>query len=357
MRSSPTSNGSAPTAGQQLQPTAGHCALWLPKKRRYCQFQPLDDGYCGHHKGGQLPPTAPKPHRKPKSADQLETERRRVPVQWVRSAGEPVLPQSVVSHKLFDHSLALELAALVCEGLALEADSTVQSAPERLSQLHLLPEGQYAQNHVLGRHCAFSKRWTGALDKRTNAQFRTRLDECIRRFVVTHVAEAVEASEHGWDQFVYQAEPSLRVHMPHTRPGIQKHKDFDYYHQPTELNFWIPLVPRVWGSNSLYCESSPGRGDFTAVEANLGQFLRFWGNQCEHYTVRNETEVTRVSIDLRVVPQKLFQPAWVSPKGRVAFRLGQYYTSTDHAECREVVLGDVTHVGANSEEPELSQLA
>lgn len=55
------------------------------------------------------------------------------------------------------------------------------------------------------------------------------------------------------------------------------HKDEDYHHQvlivfscvnlarltgranqPSEINFWMPLSERVWGSNSLWAESAPG---------------------------------------------------------------------------------------------------
>ena len=51
----------------------------------------------------------------------------------------------------------------------------------------------------------------------------------------------------------------MRVHLPHTRSLGKRHCDRDYYHQPNEINVWIPLVERVSGTNSLYCESSPVR--------------------------------------------------------------------------------------------------
>jgi hypothetical protein len=56
--------------------------------------------------------------------------------------------------------------------------------------------------------------------------------------------------------------------------------------------------------------------------------VRFYGNQNQHFAMVNETDVTRVSLDLRVVPAPLFQPAWASPQGDVHFRLGGYYKCT-----------------------------
>ena len=122
--------------------------------------------------------------------------------------------------------------------------------------------------------------------------------------------------------------PSFRVHLAHTRALGVPHCDADYFHQPNEINFWIPLVERVGGSNSLYCESSPGAADFSPFEARRGEVVQFYGNRARHYTLPNATEVTRVSMDLRVIPLPLFAPAWTSPKGTVPFRMGEYYTST-----------------------------
>ena len=131
-----------------------------------------------------------------------------------------------------------------------------------------------------------------------------------------------------WEHFVYQALPSFRVHLAHTRALGVPHCDADYYHQPNELNFWMPLVERVSGSNSLYCESAPGEADYQPFELRRGQVVQFYGNQARHYTLPNTTDVTRVSIDLRVIPLPFFARSWTSPKGTVPFRLGQYYTST-----------------------------
>ena len=73
------------------------------------------------------------------------------------------------------------------------------------------------------------------------------------------------------------------------------------------MNWWLP-VTRVWGTNSLQLESSPDRGDFEPLELEAGEVARFWGNQCRHGTVLNETGATRVSLDFRVVSDVDFDP-------------------------------------------------
>lgn len=94
---------------------------------------------------------------------------------------------------------------------------------------------------------------------------------------------------------------------------------------------WVPLTS-VGGSNSLVAESEPGLGDFHAFEAAPGEFVKFYGNRCWHYTVANATEVTRVSFDLRVVPFELFDGDAPGPSNTFhasatskPLRLGEYY--------------------------------
>ena len=88
------------------------------------------------------------------------------------------------------------------------------------------------------------------------------------------------------------------------------HVDSDYFHQPAELNYWLPLTP-CWGGNTLWCESRQGAADYKPFELQgPGRYQRFWGNQLRHFTLPNGTGSTRVSFDLRCVPLSLFVPDW-----------------------------------------------
>ncbi|KAH8055154.1 hypothetical protein JL722_8582 [Aureococcus anophagefferens] len=101
---------------------------------------------------------------------------------------------------------------------------------------------------------------------------------------------------------LFQREPSFRCHTPSPRPTGRPHTDADYGHQSAELNVWVP-VTRASGANSLYAESAPGEGDYAAFDVDYGDAVFFWGNQCRHYTVANDSGAARVSIDCRVLPR------------------------------------------------------
>eukprot|EP00966_Prymnesium_polylepis_P189677 4394875-Prymnesium_polylepis.1 len=106
---------------------------------------------------------------------------------------------------------------------------------------------------------------------------------------------------------LYQATPVLRVVLPGSVAPCKPHCDADYFHDANEINYWLPMS-RVWGSNTLWSESSPGAADFAPFELEPGQMMRFYGNRCRHYTEPNDTDGTRVSIDFRVVPLHLHVP-------------------------------------------------
>lgn len=254
------------------------------------------------------------------------------PHRWRESldvhASACALPHSLRTHrlcKIADDDLAAELLALVRSALHL-------ATGQDMAKLHELPEAAYMlEPKGRARNNHYYRRWTAAVHAR-GSEWRTRFDACMKRLIAEHVGvDALEASAHGYTGVVYQALPSLRLHLPNDKLGIALHKDADYFHQPNEVNMWIPISDHVGGSNSLFCESAPGKGDFAPFEVPSGSFMRFFGNQCLHHTVINTSEFTRVSLDVRCVPRELYDDNWANPQGRVCFRLGEYYDEVDVA--------------------------
>lgn len=102
-------------------------------------------------------------------------------------------------------------------------------------------------------------------------------------------------------QVLFQRAPTFRTYLPSVVPMGKMHNDESYHHQPSELNIWLPISDHVCGNNTLWVESSPGKGDFHPLNLEYGQIYRGWLNQCRHFTQVNDTGYTRVSIDFRVV--------------------------------------------------------
>ena len=147
---------------------------------------------------------------------------------------------------------------------------------------------------------------------RASAPYRAFLD-CYRRWVAEVVVPLV-GDPLG---VVFQCPPTLRVVLPCAggRANIGPHKDSSYPgHEPSEINFWVPMTP-VSGSNTLWLESRPGKGDYRPMELGPGQALRFNGMQCMHHTLPNRTAATRVSFDLRVIPRSFWRDEYCRRMG------------------------------------------
>ncbi|CAJ1931001.1 unnamed protein product [Cylindrotheca closterium] len=182
---------------------------------------------------------------------------------------------------------------------------------DQLETIHLLPLPEASK--VNPRICQAWKaakmprltREARIMDAQTQRQvFQSdayhKLMETYRLFV-----KEVIAPDCGDQNIVYQAPPTTRVVLPNGRSTISMHSDKEYSgHQAAEINFWLPLT-KVGGTNSLWLESAPGKGDFEPIELEYGQFLKFNGYDCRHYTVDNETDQCRVSFDFRVTPSEL----------------------------------------------------
>ena len=115
---------------------------------------------------------------------------------------------------------------------------------------------------------ASCKKEKKALDHRYHAASpaRVRFFAVYRRFLAEVVGPAIRSQLKGTTALFIQHFPVLRISPPSTAHIGKRHKDADYHHQPGQLNLWLPLVT-VAGPNSLWCESSPGSGDFAPFEA------------------------------------------------------------------------------------------
>lgn len=138
------------------------------------------------------------------------------------------------------------------------------------------------------------------------------------------VQQTVRAMYDG--PIVYQRVPTFRVHLPGNLAVGEFHRDRDYQHSPREENYWLPLT-RAWGTNTIWIESEPDRGDFRPAEVTYGQILRFDGANLVHGNKVNSTSKTRVSMDFRVIPMAHYEESdRVTINTKMRFAIGDYFS-------------------------------
>lgn len=128
---------------------------------------------------------------------------------------------------------------------------------------------------------------------------------------------------------VFQRLPSLRIQYPgFTSYGVM-HRDREYNHPKDEINIWMPITD-VRGTATMVIESQIDKADYFPIELPYGEFVVF-DSALMHGNVVNEEGYTRFSIDMRVIPQRIYNDAAGSFSATAGkeFVVGSYYDRFD----------------------------
>jgi hypothetical protein len=127
------------------------------------------------------------------------------------------------------------------------------------------------------------------------------------------------------EPMAYQKIPTFRVHLPRNIGVGEFHRDRDYDHPKGETNFLLPLTD-AQDTSTIWIESSERANDFRPINLVYGQVFCFDGRNLRHGNKINETGVTRVSFDFRVIPVRLaVNTSGVSINTKTRFCIGDYY--------------------------------
>ena len=153
---------------------------------------------------------------------------------------------------------------------------------------------------------------------REENDFMSVYDLFLNEFVTSIVGE----------KFIYQASPTLRVHLVGNMATPEFHVDTQdgYYHPAGEMNFILPLT-QCYDTNSVWVESEPNKGDYSPIKMKYGNLFQFAGGKLRHGNKTNQTPLTRVSFDFRVLPLSKYDKNY--PKSSATrgtkFIVGEYY--------------------------------
>jgi hypothetical protein len=130
------------------------------------------------------------------------------------------------------------------------------------------------------------------------------------------------------EPIICQNMPTFRVQLPGEKAIHKWHydSDDDHRHPIGEINFQIALT-MMTKENATWCETAPRAEDFFPMVLMPGQFLQFDGNKCRHGNKENTSNVSRVSLDFRVLPLSVYDEhsAKSSLNANKKFIIGGYY--------------------------------
>lgn len=133
------------------------------------------------------------------------------------------------------------------------------------------------------------------------------------------------ASRHfSEEKMVYQARPTFRVQVPNNIAVAKWHKDKAYNHSEREINIYLPLT-KAFDTNTIWAESEEDKGDYSPMNADLGEYYIWDGANLSHGNKKNSTGQTRVSIDFRLISLRDFSYKGTSVTTKVPMKLGHYW--------------------------------
>tara|TARA_Y100000593_G_scaffold91400_1_gene180057 strand:+ start:990 stop:1628 length:639 start_codon:yes stop_codon:yes gene_type:complete len=128
------------------------------------------------------------------------------------------------------------------------------------------------------------------------------------------------------EEILYQRIPTFRVHQPNNLAVAEYHRDSDYSHSKSEVNFFLPLT-KAWGNNTIWTETERDKKDFQPIEAEVGDVWLWNGSVLLHGNKLNDTGKSRVSVDFRVLPLSKYKESdKVSITNKTKMVIGDYWT-------------------------------
>lgn len=127
---------------------------------------------------------------------------------------------------------------------------------------------------------------------------------------------------------IFQKSPGLRIAYPNNVAVSTWHSDSDEdnLHPKGEINIFLPLT-NCYGNNALWIESEPGLKDYHPIKLSPGQLLIFNGSECVHGNYKNDTPISRISLDFRLLPREKYNPNYKNKSAtmNLSYTLGSYY--------------------------------
>lgn len=127
------------------------------------------------------------------------------------------------------------------------------------------------------------------------------------------------------EEIIFQKIPTFRTQVPNNLGVAEWHKDSDYNHFKDEINVYLPLT-KAYNNTTIWAESQPGKKDFTPMNADIGDYYIWHGSNLIHGNKVNNTNLSRVSIDFRVLPiSKYYENDKKTTSHEMKMSLGHYF--------------------------------
>ena len=128
------------------------------------------------------------------------------------------------------------------------------------------------------------------------------------------------------ETLLYQKIPTFRVQVPNNLSVAEFHNDKSYSHSPEEVNIFLPITDAK-ETYTIWAESEENLADYSPMNAEYGEYYIWDGANLKHGNKINQSDVSRFSVDFRVMPYSKYDDTNVKETvtTKTKLKLGSYF--------------------------------
>tara|TARA_A100001515_G_scaffold140505_1_gene136276 strand:+ start:141 stop:800 length:660 start_codon:yes stop_codon:yes gene_type:complete len=128
------------------------------------------------------------------------------------------------------------------------------------------------------------------------------------------------------EPLLYQKIPTFRVQVPNNLSVAEFHNDKSYSHSPEEVNIFLPITDAK-ETYTIWAESEENLADYSPMNAEYGEYYIWDGANLKHGNKINQSDVSRFSVDFRVMPYSKYDDTNVKETvtTKTKLKLGSYF--------------------------------
>ena len=125
-------------------------------------------------------------------------------------------------------------------------------------------------------------------------------------------------------EWAIQRYPTIRLQFPKNVSVFEFHRDSNYSHPIGEINCFY-AINKCFNSSALQVEKNLGFEDYAPLNLNPGQYALLNTSIYKHGDLMNETNKTRISMDLRFIPNSKLTDDNISLTKGIRFSTNSYF--------------------------------
>ena len=131
---------------------------------------------------------------------------------------------------------------------------------------------------------------------------------------------------HFNEDLLYQKIPTFRIQVPDNISVAEFHNDKSYSHSPDEVNIFLPIT-EAKETYTIWSESQENLADYSPMNAEYGEYYIWDGANLKHGNKINESNISRFSVDFRVLPFSKYDETNMQETitTKIKLKLGSYF--------------------------------